>query len=63
MQNSMVMFTFFFFDWEYVSFLGKFGPKSQIYQFTLKFGTYTNSNMQNSMMLITFFVFERRYSF
>ena len=62
MQNSMVMFTFFF-DWEYVSFLGKFGPKSQIYQFTLKFGTYTNSNMQNSMMLITFFVFERRYSF
>ena len=27
-----------------MSFLGKFGPKSQNCQFKLKFGTYTNSN-------------------
>ena len=30
--------------------LGKFGPKTQSYQFTLKFCTCTNSNMQNFMV-------------
>ena len=28
------------------------------YQFKLKFGTYTDSNMENSMMLFTFFAFD-----
>ena len=40
-----------------------FGPKNQNYQFKLKFGTYTNSNMQNSMVIFTFSVFDRKYSF
>ena len=44
-------------------FLGKFGPKSQIYQFKLKFGTYTNSNMQNLMAVFTFFVFNQKCRF
>ena len=43
--------------------LGKFGPKYQNYQFKLKFGTYTNSNMQNSMVMFIFFVFDRKYPF
>ena len=37
-------------------FLGKFGPKSQNYQFKLKCGTCTNSNMQDSIVMFTFFV-------
>ena len=53
----------FFCFWSGIPFLGKFGPKTQNYQFKLKFGTYTNSTMQNSMMLFTFFVFEQKYSF
>ena len=44
-------------------FFGKFGPKSQDYQFELKFGTYTNSNMQNSIVMFTFFVFVRKCFF
>ena len=44
-------------------FLGKFGPKSQNYQFMLKFGTYTNSNMQNSMVMFTFSAFDWKYPF
>ena len=43
--------------------MGKFGPKSQNYQFKLKFGTYTNSNMENSMMMLTFFVFDQKCPF
>ena len=43
MQNSMVMFTFSIFDWNYL--LVKFGPKNQNGQFKLKFGTETNLNM------------------
>ena len=43
MQNSMVMFTFSIFDWNYL--LGKFGPKNQNGQFKLKFGTETDLNM------------------
>ena len=46
-----------------MSFLAKFGPKSQNYQFKLKFGTYTNWNMQNSMELFTFFVFNQKCFF
>ena len=42
-------------------FLGKFGSRSQNYQFKLKFGTYSNSNIQNSTLLITFSVFDRKY--
>ena len=38
-QNSMEMFTFYFFSPE-IRFLGKFGPKFQNYhQFNLNFGT------------------------
>ena len=37
-----------------ISFLGKFGQKNPNYQFKLKFGSYTNSNMQNSLMMFTF---------
>ena len=37
-------------------FLGKFGPKSQNYQFKLKFGSNTNSHMNYSMAVFTFFV-------
>ena len=40
-----------------IPFLGKFGPKNQNYQFKLKFGTYTNSNMQNSLGMFLFFCF------
>ena len=46
-----------------VPFLGKFGPKSQNYQFKMKFGTYTNANMQNSIAVFTFFVFDRNPPF
>ena len=46
-----------------ISFLGKFGPKNQNYQFKLKFGTDTNSNMQNSMVMFTFSVFDQKYPF
>ena len=34
-----------------IPFLGKFGAKNQNYQFKLKFGTYTNSNMHNSVVM------------
>ena len=46
-----------------IPFLGKFGPKTQNYQFKLKFCTQTNSNMQNSMMMFTFSVFDWKYLF
>ena len=49
--------------WPEIPFLGKFGPKNQNYQFKLKFGTYTNSNMQNSMVMFIFFVFDWKYPF
>ena len=53
----------FFCFWVEMLFLGKFGPKSQNYQFKLKFATYTNSNMQNSMVMFTFSVFDRKHPF
>ena len=43
--------------------MGKFGPKSQNYEFRLKFGTYTNSNMHNSMAVFTFLVFDQKCRF
>ena len=42
---------------------GQFGPKNQNYQFKLKFGTYTNSNMQNSMVMFILSVFDWKYPF
>ena len=33
-----------------IPLLGKFGPKSQDFQFKVKFSTYVNLNMQNSMV-------------
>ena len=33
---------------------GKFGPKNQNYQFKVKFGAETNSNMVNSMVIFIF---------
>ena len=41
----------------------KFGPKNQNYQFELKFGTWTNSNMHNSMEILTLSVFDQKYPF
>ena len=46
-----------------IPFLGKFGSKSQNYQFKLKFGNYTNSNMQISVMMFTFSAFYQKYPF
>ena len=46
-----------------IFFLGKLGPKNQNYEFKLKFGTETDSNMQNSMELFTFSVIHRKHSF
>ena len=46
-----------------IPFLGKFGLKTQIYQFKLKFGTWTNSNMQNSMECSLFFFLTRNTFF
>ena len=44
--------------WVEIPFLDKFGPKNQNYQFKLKFGTHTNSNMQSSMVIFTFSLFD-----
>ena len=53
-----------------ITFLGKFGPKTQNSQFKLQFGTYkvkfydeVNSNMLNSIMLFTFPVLDQKYPF
>ena len=58
----MVWLTFFRFRLE-IPFLSKFVPKSQNYQFKLKFGTYTSSNMQNLIVAFTFFVFDQKCLF
>ena len=44
-------------------FYGKFGPKSQNYQFKLKFSTQANLNKQNSMIMFTFAVLNQKYPF
>ena len=56
MQNSTILFTFFFRS--EISFLRKFGPKTQYYQFKLEFGIYTNSNMQDSMVMFAFSILD-----
>ena len=61
MQNSVIMFTLSDFDRKYL--LGKFWPKNQNYEFILKFGTWTNSNMQNSMAMFNFSAFCWNYPF
>ena len=53
--NGDIYFSFFTTE---IPFLGKFGPKNQNYQFKLKFGNSTNSNMQNSIMVFTFSIFD-----
>ena len=53
MQNFNDAVLFFGF-WVEISFLGKFGLKSQHYQLRLKFGARTNSNMLNSILMFTF---------
>ena len=53
-------FDFFCFRSE-ITFLGKLIPKNQNYQFKLKFGTKSNSNMKNSLAMLTFSVFNRKY--
>ena len=62
MQNSMMLFTFFVFEWKYL-FWANLVQKNQNFHFKLKFGTYTNSNMQNSMVMFIFLVFDRKYPF
>ena len=44
-----------------ISFLGKFGPKSQNCQFKLKIGTRTNADMQNSLVMFPFSVLDWKY--
>ena len=46
-----------------VSFLGKFGPKTQNCQFKLTFVTQNNSKMQNYMVMFTFPLFDWIYLF
>ena len=48
--------TFFIFRPE-ISFLGKFGPKTQNREFRLKLGTGAVPNMLNSMVKLIFFFF------
>ena len=62
MENLMVVFTFSFFSTRN-TFLGKFGPKIQNYQFMLKFGTDNNLNMHNSIVMFSFSVFDQKYPF
>ena len=63
MQNSMVVFTFFFSFRSKISLLGNFGQKYQISQSKLIFSTYTKSNLQNSIVMFTFFRFRLKIRF
>ena len=58
----MMLFTYFVFEWKY-PFWANLVQKNQNYQFKLKFGTYTNSNLQNSMVMFTFLSFDQKYFF
>ena len=62
MQNLMFDVHFFRFGPE-ILFVGNFGPKSQNCQFSLKFGTQTNSNMGNSMLMFISSVLTRNIAF
>ena len=46
-----------------ITALGKFCPSNCNYQFKLKFGTETNSNIQISIMVFSFSIFYRKYTF
>ena len=46
-----------------IPFLGNFGPKTQNYEFKLKFDTSIISNSQKSMVMFIFSAFDRKYSF
>ena len=63
MQNSMTLFTFFFFCNSEIPVLDKFGPRNHNYHFKLKFGGQPNSNMQNSMAVLTFFISDQKCPF
>ena len=63
MQNSMVMFNFFIFDWNYPFGGNLVQKKNQICLFKLNFGTQTNSNMQNSMMRFILSATDFKYHF
>ena len=54
---------YFFCFWPEIPFLGKFDSKSQNFQFKLKFGTSTNSNIHNSMVVFNFSVLDWEYHF
>ena len=45
-----------------ILYLETLDPKTQIFQFKIKFGTKTNSNMQNLMLMFPFSAFEWKYS-
>ena len=49
----------FVFDWKYLFCVCL--VKTKNYQFKLKFGTKTDSNMQNSMMMFTLYVLDHKY--
>ena len=53
----------FFYFTAGIPFLAKFVPKNQNWQFKLKFGTWTNSNMQNSMLMFSFSVLDQKDPF
>ena len=46
-----------------VSFLGKFGPKSQNCSFEMKFLIETDLDMQNSIVMVPFFALDEKYTF
>ena len=60
-QNSMVMFTFYVYDWNIP--LSKLDLKKSKLSVKLKFVIQTNSNMQNPMALFTFYVLEWKHPF
>ena len=45
------------------TFLSKFGPKNQNFQFKLQFGSKGNFNMKNSMVVFNFSLLNQKYSF
>ena len=46
-----------------IPILGKFRPKNRNWQFKLKFGINSESNMQNSIVMWTFSVLDQKYRF
>ena len=62
MQNSVIVFTFFFFglDFKHPA-LGELGPKTQNCQFKLKFSIWTYLNMQILMVVFTLSVLNYKH--